>query len=204
MAISKWMLISTFVISSNVLAGFEITKENEGLGVSEHVTLEQNTVFSLSGKNLKKGDIIPEVKLTDSKLNTSNTRGSGKVRIYNVLVSVDTPVCVEQSDNFHELAKNSSSYSDEIEFVNVSADTPFAQARFISQQAYGNEVTFLSDSLNHDFGTETGAQIRELGLLTRAVIVVGKDDKILHVQRVPELTQLPDLAKALDIAKRNI
>ncbi|CAK6716841.1 Putative exported thioredoxin peroxidase [Vibrio harveyi] len=204
MAISKWVLISTLVMSSSVMAGFEITKDNKGLGFSEHVTLERNTVFSLVGTKLKKNDVIPEVQLTTSNLGTNNTIGSGKVRIYNVLVSVDTPVCVEQSDRFHELAKNSSAYSDKIEFLNVSADTPFAQARFISQQGYGNEITFLSDSLSHEFGTKTGAQIKELGLLTRAIIVVGKNDEILHIQRVPELTQLPDLDKALDIAKRNI
>ncbi|MCW0469099.1 hypothetical protein OH492_08745 [Vibrio chagasii] len=48
------------------------------------------------------------------------------------------------------------------------------------------------------FGFESGTQINELGLLARGTFVaVDKDNKIVHIQRVPELTMIPDLDKLL-------
>nr|WP_252724350.1 redoxin family protein [Vibrio hepatarius] len=184
-------------------AGFEVTKQSAGLGEDQSVTLEYSTTFNLGGKTLNEGDIIPPMTLSTSTLDKVKTQGSGKVRIYNVLVSVDTPVCVEQALAFDQMAKENGA-DGKIEFINVSADTPFAQARFVADQKLSQEASFLSDSAKHEFGQQTGAHIEELGLLSRAVIVVGKDDRILFIQRVPELTQLPDLKAALDIANHNI
>ncbi|AXN34817.1 peroxiredoxin [Vibrio coralliilyticus] len=185
-------------------AGFDVTQASAGLGTTHSVTLEHNTSFSLGGHAVKVGDRMPAMTLASASLAPIQTQGSGKVRIYNVLVSVDTPVCVEQAVAFDQLAATHKAYADRIDFMTVSADTPFAQARFIAEQKLSNGVSFVSDSRQHEFGQQTGAHIEELGLLSRAIIVVGKDDRILHIQRVPELTQLPDLNAALDIAKRHI
>lgn len=201
----KRALVLLAMITSGVtFAGYDVTQQTAALGDNQNVTLEHSTIFTLGGHAVKVGDLIPAMTLASSKLVPVETQGSGKVRIYNLLVSVDTPVCVEQAVEFNALAEKHADYAEQLEFINVSADTPFAQARFISEQKLDKKVAFLSDSHKHEFGQQTGALIEELGLLSRAIIVVGKDDRILHIQRVPELTQLPDLNAAVVIAKRHI
>ena len=91
-----------------------------------------------------------------------------------------------------------------IDFLAVSADTAFAQARFANMAKISKQVTFLSDAVSHSFGNKTGTQIDGIGLLTRTIIVVDKDNIIRHIQRVPELTTTPDLTKAITIAKQYI
>ncbi|MCZ8499299.1 hypothetical protein O9929_20275 [Vibrio lentus] len=60
----------------------------------------------------------------------------------------------------------------------------------------------LSDAKDHVFGFESGTQeTSELGLLARTTFVVDKNNKIVHIQRVPELTMVPDLNKAVEVAK---
>ena len=61
----------------------------------------------------------------------------------------------------------------------------------------------LSDAKDHVFGFESGTQISELGLLARTTFVVDKNNKIVHIQRVPELTMVPDLNKAVEVAKEH-
>ncbi|MCG7499860.1 peroxiredoxin [Vibrio sp. Of7-15] len=197
-------VISGLIASSWVNAGFEVTEQSAGLGAEQSVTLEHKTTFNLGGNAVKEGEKMPLMWLKTSALESVSTKGNGKVRIYNVLVSVDTPVCVEQAVEFDRLAAKNKMFSDHLEFITVSADTPFAQSRFITENKLSSDVSFLSDSFDHEFGKRTGAHIKELGLLSRAIIVVGKSNRILHIQRVPELTQLPDLEQALEIAKSSI
>jgi thiol peroxidase len=185
-------------------AGYDVTQQTAALGENQKVTLDHSTTFSLGGHAVKVGELIPAMTLTSSMLKPVDTQGSGKVRVYNLLVSVDTPVCVEQAVAFNKLAEKHAAYAEQLEFINVSADTPFAQARFISEQKFDQKIAFLSDSNKHEFGQQTGAHIEELGLLSRAIIVVDKEDRILYIQRVPELTQLPDLDTAVAIAKSHI
>ncbi len=45
------------------------------------------------------------------------------------------------------------------------------------------------------------SQIKEPGLLARIIIVVDKNNKVTHIQRVPELTTAPDIEAAIKVAK---
>jgi thiol peroxidase len=201
----KHLFVLLAMITSGIAyGGYQVTQQTGQLGKNHNVTLENSTTFSLGGHPVKVGDLIPDITLTNSVLKPVETHGSGKVRIYNLLVSIDTPVCVEQAIEFSTLAEQYVDDTEQLEFINISADTPFAQARFISERKFSQKVMFLSDSYKHEFGQKTGTNIEELGLLSRAIIVVGKDDRILHIQRVPELTQLPDLKAAIMVAKRHI
>jgi len=40
------------------------------------------------------------------------------------------------------------------------------------------------------------------GLLSRAVVVLDKDDKVVYTQQVPEIGQEPDYKSALEAAKK--
>lgn len=200
----KVILLASALFSLNVFAQFNVTQENAGLGANQSVSLEKSTKFNLIGSAIKVGDYIPSLQLTTSGLGSFDTSSkSGKARIYSILASVDTPVCVQQSIDLAKYVKDNANELNDIEFYAISADTPFAQQRFIKEHSLNSEITFLSDSANHEFGLKTGTQIKELGLLTRSIIVVDKNNKVIHIQRVPELTTLPDLENSVNVAKRS-
>jgi len=184
---------------------FKTTQNTSGFGNGNTVTLEKVNVFNLIGNEVKVGDLFPSMILKDESLKDFDTSNSSKnVRIYNVLASVDTPVCVQQTKDLSQFIENNQSELAGIEMLAISADTPFAQMRFRKEASLKKNFVFLSDSINHEFGIKTGTQIKELGLLARSIIVVDKDNKIVHIQRVPELTTIPDLKEAISIAKSKV
>ncbi|MEZ9445833.1 thioredoxin peroxidase, partial [Vibrio sp. 10N.286.49.C3] len=46
-------------------------------------------------------------------------------------------------------------------------------------------------------------QIKQLGLLSRSIIVVGMNNQVIYTQRVPELTTIPSLERAVKVALEN-
>lgn len=201
---NKVIILVFSIFSLNAFAEFNVTQENAGLGESQSLTLDKNTTFNLTGSAIKVGDYIPSLQLTTSGLENFETSSeSGKARIYSILTSIDTPVCVQQASDLAKYIKDNTSELNDIEFYAISADTPFAQQRFIKENKINSDITFLSDSSNHEFGLKTGTQIKELGLLARSIIVTDKNNKVIFIQRVPELTTLPDLEHAVNIAKKS-
>jgi thiol peroxidase len=53
-------------------------------------------------------------------------------------------------------------------------------------------LTYVSDYRDHSFGLAYGLLIKELGLLARAVIVIGKDAKLKYVEIVREVAEEPN------------
>ena len=181
---------------------FSTTSETAPFGKEQIVTLNASNKFTLSGKAIKVGDYMPSANLMTSDLKPFDTSDkTNSVKIYSVLTSVDTPVCVQQGIDLSNYISKHQSKLKGIEFYAISADTPFAQQRYIKDNSLSS-VTYLSDSSKHEFGMNTGSQIEELGLLTRSIIVVDKNNKIVYVQRVPELTTIPDLENAVDRAQK--
>jgi thiol peroxidase len=152
--------------------------------------------LTLVGPALKVGDTAPEFTalrgLEPAKLSDSR----GKVRLISVVPSLDTPVCEQQTRRFNEEAAKLSG----VQTITISCDLPFAQNRFCSVAGIQN-LQCLSDYRDHDFGQKYGVLIKELKLLARSVFVIGKDDKIKHLEIVPEVTSHPDYDKALAAAK---
>ncbi|MFS1918040.1 MULTISPECIES: peroxiredoxin [unclassified Vibrio] len=187
-----------------VANNFPTTIETAAFGQGQTVTLEKHTLFDLVGTPIKAGDQMPSVNLLTSSLKQfDTTEQTGSIRVYSVLASVDTPVCVQQAIELSNYINTHSKELAGIDFYAVSSDTPFAQQRFINQHDL-DSVTYLSDSVKHEFGYETGSQIEQLGLLTRSIIVTDRNNKIIFIQRVPELTTIPDLIKAVEIAKASV
>lgn len=201
----KFFFLFCSLISANSMAQFSVTNENGHLGNNNTITLEKNTSFNLEGNGLKVGSLMPSMVLKTADLADFYTdKNEGKIRIYNVLASVDTPVCMQQANELVKYVKDNHEQLKGIEVLAISADTPFAQQRFLKEQGLNGNITFISDSIRHDFGINTGTQIKELGLLARSIIVVGKDNRIIYIQRVPELTTLPDLEKAVKFAQAKV
>ncbi len=154
----------------------------------------------LSGTGIKVGDSLREVTLTQTDLSPialTDTKGKGKVRIISVVPSLDTPVCEEQT---HYLSEKNKGLDRMVELVTVSVDTPFAQKRF-AQEARIDNVTFLSDYKDAEFGKAYGLYLKGPHILARTIMVVDANNIVRYLQVTPELAQLPDLDKAFAVAK---
>jgi len=165
------------------------------------VTLRGNPV-TLLGPELKPGDRAPEFTVVDADFKPVRLSDSkGKARLISVVPSLDTSVCSAQTKRFNdEVAK----LPDNVAVLTISMDLPFAQKRFCAAEKV-DRVQVLSDHVKREFGLAYGVLIEEMGLLARAVFVVGRDDRVAYVQIVPEVAQQPDydaaLAAALAAAK---
>jgi thiol peroxidase len=194
------LAVGLFAVSAPVLADdmqLSVAKGSVQAGDGQAVTFKGNPL-PLSGKGLKVGEPMPSATLTGGSLAPVNIAdGKGKVRILNVVPSLDTPVCDAQT---HELVEKDPALASSVELVTISMDLPFAQARW-GKAAKAKNMTFLSDYKSADFGNNTGLLIAPLHLLARTVIVVDKDGIVRYLQVVPEITELPDMAAAMEAAK---
>jgi thiol peroxidase len=155
----------------------------------------------LSGTAIKVGEPLRDIKLTQydlSLIGVNETKGRGKVRIISVVPSLDTKVCEQQT---HYLSEKNKGLDKMVELITISMDTPFAQKRF-SEEAKIQNVTFLSDYRAADFGKAHGLFLKDPHLLTRAVLVVDKDNVVRYMQLTPELAQLPDMEEAFKFARK--
>ena len=166
-----------------------------------HNVLFKGSPLVLSGNGIKVGDALRSVKLTQSDLtlvNLTDTAGKGKVRIISVVPSLDTKVCEQQT---HYLSEKNKGLDKLVELITVSIDTPFAQKRF-AEEAKINNVTFLSDFRNAEFGKTYGLLLKDPHILSRAVMIVDAQNIVRHLQITPELGQLPDMDDACQIARK--
>jgi len=159
------------------------------------VTFKGNPI-DLIGPKLKSGDSAPEFTCVGAGLAVvSLADTAGKARLFNVVPSLDTPVCNKQTKRFAEELK---SLGDKVAAYTVSLDLPFAQARFCTEANIEN-VKNLSDAHDHSFGQHYGVLIQGLPipLLARAVFVVDPSNKVTYSEIVPEIAQEPDYEPAL-------
>ena len=85
----------------------------------------------------------------------------------------------------------------------VSADLPFAMARFCNAESQKHTTT-LSMMRSRDFAKDYGVLIEDgplAGITARAVVVLDKADVVKHSELVSEITNEPDYDKALHALK---
>ena len=156
--------------------------------------------MTLLGPALKPGGAAPDFHLTAGDLAVTNldslTRGGEKALLLISVPSLDTSVCSLESQKFN--ARLGELPPGVVAYV-VSMDLPFAQARWCGAQE-GIKLGMLSDYRDHSFGLNYGLLIGELGLLARAIVVIGKDKKVAYVQTVSEVTNEPDYDAAMRAA----
>jgi thiol peroxidase len=161
------------------------------------VTMRGNPL-TLVGPELASGDAAPDVKLLTTALQEAGVVSKGKVRIVSVVPSLDTPVCDQQTRRFNEEAGKLPA---DVEIVCVSADLPFAAARW-SQAAGADALEYLSDHREMAFGEAYGVRVKELRLDARAVFVIDRQGRLAHAQYVKEIAEPPDFEAALEAARR--
>jgi thiol peroxidase len=152
----------------------------------------------LAGQTLRVGDKLPAATLVGNNMAPVDiAAGGGKVRVLNIVPSLDTATCEEQT---HELSETSAGLDKQVELITISVDLPFAQRRFAKEAKIEN-VTFLSDYRGNSFGKNAGLLQKQSMLLARAVLVVDKNNVIRYMQVVPDMGTLPDMQAAFKVAR---
>jgi len=159
------------------------------------VTFQGNSLH-VDGTFPATGSAAPAFSLIGKDLNTvALANFSGQRKVLNIFPSIDTGVCAASVRRFNELA---ASLSNTVVLC-ISADLPFAQSRFCGAEGLEKVVT-LSTFRSPGFLTDYGVAIAEgalAGLAARAVLVLDADNRIVHAERVSELTNEPDYAAAI-------
>ncbi|MFA6366182.1 MAG: thiol peroxidase [Candidatus Hydrogenedentales bacterium] len=147
------------------------------------------------------GSKAPDFLLTKRDLSDASLADfAGMVKILNIVPSLDTGVCAASARAFNKAADGLGGAV----VLTISRDLPFAQNRFCEAEGI-KAVVPLSELRNRNFGKDYGVAILDgllAGLLSRAVVVLDKDDKVAYTQQVPEIGQEPDYKSALEAAKK--
>ena len=164
---------------------------------NQSVTFKGNPT-PVAGQQISEGDKAPAFKLTGNDMSDIQLSDyDGKVLVLLTIPSVETPVCQTETRRFNELATG---LSDDIQVLAVSLDLPFAQKRWCGAEGI-ESVKTASDYKYRNLQEDYGVYASDLGLLTRAVFVVGKDGSVKHVEYVGEIAEEPDYDAALDAAR---
>lgn len=159
------------------------------------VTLGGNPV-TVSGDLPQLGQIAPPFTLVGKTLaDVSLADFAGKRKVLNIFPSVDTPTCAMSVRHFNQSANQLPNTA----VLCISADLPFAQARFCGAEGLDNVVT-LSTQRGREFLENYGVALASgplAGLAARAVVVLDENDKVIYTELVPEIKNEPDYLAAL-------
>ncbi len=155
-----------------------------------------NTIGSLPEIDTK----APDFQLTNADLSDASLKDfSGKRLVLNIFPSIDTGVCATAVRRFNAEADKLENTA----VLCISADLPFAQARFCGAEGLDQVIT-LSAMRDRKFGEDYGVTIIDgplAGLFSRAVVIVDENGKVTYTEQVPEITQEPDYEAALQSLK---
>lgn len=152
-----------------------------------HTVGELPAIGSQAPDFLLTGAGLSEVKLSDF---------AGARLVLNIFPSVDTPTCATSVRTFNQALSS----LDNTKVLCISADLPFAQARFCG--AEGLEAVVNGSTFRSSFGADYGVTFSDgplRGLLSRAVVVIGTDGTVLHTEQVAETANEPSYEAALAV-----
>lgn len=161
------------------------------------VTLAGNEI-QVAGQFPQAGTQVANFSAVNAKLEAVNlTDFNGQRKILNIFPSIDTGICATSVRVFNEKA---SSLNNTVVLC-VSADLPFAQARFCGAEGLDNVHT-LSTFRNKEIHQQLGVDIQTsvlAGLTSRAVIVLDENNQVLHSELVAEIKTEPNYDAALAV-----
>ena len=159
------------------------------------VTMMGNPI-EVSGQFPKQGEQINSLTFTNKDLSdVTLTDFAGKRKVLNIFPSIDTGVCATSVRTFnqHAAALNNAVV------LCMSADLPFAQARFCGAEGIENVVN-LSTFRHKETHDALGVNITTgpiAGLTARAVIVLDENNQVLYSELVSEIKNEPNYDVAL-------
>lgn len=142
------------------------------------------------------GSQAPDFKLTAGNLSDKTlTDYQGKKVILNIFPSIDTGTCAASVRAFNQKAAG----LDNAVVLCISKDLPFAQGRFCAAEGISNVET-LSEYKDSNFSDAYQLKITDgplAGLLSRAVVIVDENGKVVYTEQVPEIANEPNYDAAL-------
>lgn len=156
---------------------------------------EQLTIL---GPRLKAGDPAPDFVLETFDPETQALRNvglgdtGGRVRLFNVVNSVDTPVCHIETRRWEGLRGD---LPTDVALATISMDLPFALARWQSAEGVGHDL--WSAHKSEEFGRAYGVLVKEWRLLQRTVFVIDRADRIVYTEYVADQMAQPDYDAAV-------
>jgi thiol peroxidase len=159
------------------------------------ITLGGNPIHT-NGDLPSVGAAAPAFALTKSDLSTASLADfAGQNVVLNIFPSVDTPTCAKSVRTFNERASEKPNTT----VLCVSADLPFAQARFCGSEGLTN-VLPVSTFRSPEFLEAYGVKITDsafAGLAARAVVVINGEGNVVHSELVSEVAHEPNYDAAL-------
>ena len=159
------------------------------------VTLGGNPI-PVAGNLPQPGQQAPALSLVGKTLaDVTLADFAGKRKVLNIFPSIDTPTCATSVRKFNQRA---SALANTVVLC-ISADLPFAQARFCGAEGLENVVT-LSTMRGREFMQDYGVALTGgplAGVTARAVVVLDENNKVLHSELVPEIKSEPNYEAAL-------
>ncbi|MCM2972173.1 thiol peroxidase [Larsenimonas suaedae] len=155
-----------------------------------------DTPVTVEGQFPQKGDKAAAFTLTGQNLEDITLESfKGQRKVISIIPSVDTGVCATSTRQFNQQA---SSLENTVVLV-VSADLPFAAARFCGAEGLENVKT-LSTFRHPEFQADYGVLIKDSpmkGLCARAVVVLDENDQVLYSELCPQIKAEPNYDAAL-------
>ncbi len=153
--------------------------------------------YPVAGELPKVGSAAPDIMLVNTELqNVSLSNWSGKRKIINAFLSVDTEVCATSVVKFSKMVEG----HDDIAMLMVSYDLPFAHSRFLDSNGISN-VSALSAIRHEGFGKNYGVLITDgplTGMFSRAVVVMDENNTVVHAERIEDIETEPDYEAAFN------
>ena len=163
------------------------------------ITLKGNPINTV-GDLPAVGSKAPDFRLVKTDLSEVTLADfAGKTLVLNIFPSVDTPTCATSVRRFNAALDR----LDGVTVLCVSADLPFAHARFCGAEGLG-KVMSVSAFRDQGFGQRYGITIADgpiNGLFSRAVVVIDRQGKVAYTQQVAEIADEPDYDGALKAAQ---
>ncbi|MBN8217060.1 MAG: thiol peroxidase [Spirochaetes bacterium] len=161
------------------------------------ITLKGNAIQTI-GNLPSVGSTAPDFLLTKEDLSDVHLADfAGKKKVLNIFPSLDTGVCALSIKKWNEKIQ----VRQDAVVLNISNDTPFAHKRFCAEFSIKNAVALANFRRSgKEFGKDYGVTITTGGLagaLSRCIVVLDAQNKVLYTEQVPEITQEPDYDKAL-------
>lgn len=158
------------------------------------ITLKGNP-FETVGDLPKIGSKAPDFTLVKPDLSEATLKDySGRTLVLNIFPSIDTPTCAMSVRKFNQEAAQQENLS----VLCVSADLPFAAARFCGAEGIENVET--GSTFRSSFGNDYGVTIKTgplAGVLSRAVVVINEQGEVVYTEQVQETADEPDYDSAL-------
>ena len=157
----------------------------------------QGAPVDIAGTFPQAGSQAPDFCLAAGDLSDKTLADfAGKRKVLNIFPSVDTGVCAQSVRTFNQKA---AALGNTVVLC-ISADLPFAQARFCGAEGISNVV--MLSTFRSRFAQNYGVAIASTGLqglTVRAVLVLDENNRVLHGELVADIASEPNYDAALRV-----